>query len=186
VSVDPAGQVYGTALYEAAEERGRAKAIERELIAIRDAIVSSPELTRLLYNPAFPARGKKEILLELATDSDPLARNLLQVLVDNGRLSALSDVVDVFAARVREAEQQLEVELTTAVPVTAEEADRLRSRIAEASGKDVTLRRRVDPAVIGGIVLRIGDQLIDASVRGRLDGLRLALRKARIAPGGQA
>ncbi len=113
-------------------------------------------------------------------------RNLLQVLVDNGRLTALSDVVDVFSARVRASERQLEVELTTAVPVGADEADLLRARIAEASGKDVTLRRRVDPAVVGGIVLRIGDQLIDASVRGRLDGLRLALRKARIAPGGQA
>jgi F-type H+-transporting ATPase subunit delta len=186
VSVDPAGQVYGTALYESAEESGRARVIDSDLVAIRDAIVSSPELMRLLYNPAFPARGKKEILLELATGSDPLVRNLLQVLVDNGRLSALSDLVDVFSARVRESERQLEVELTTAVPVTTDEADRLRSRIAEASGKDVTLQRRVDPAVMGGIVLRIGDQLIDASVRGRLDGLRLALRKARIAPGGQA
>jgi F-type H+-transporting ATPase subunit delta len=186
VAVDPAGQVYGTALYESAEANGHAKAIEPDLVAIRDAIAASPELTRLLWNPAFPARGKKQILLELATGSDPLVRNLLQVLVDNGRLSALSDVVDVFAARVRESEQQLEVELTTAVPVTTDEADRLRDRIAEASGKDVTLRRRVDPAVVGGLVLRIGDQLIDASVRGRLDGLRLALRKARIAPGEQA
>ena len=183
---DPAGQVYGTALYEAAEASGRAAAIERDLVAIRDAITGSPELTRLLDNPAFPARGKKDILLELATGSDPLVRNLLQVLVDNGRLTALSDVVDVFSARVREAEQLLSVELTTAVPVGDDEADRLRGRIAQASGKDVTLRRRVDPAVVGGIVLRIGDQLIDASVRGRLDGLRLALRKARIAPGGQA
>jgi F-type H+-transporting ATPase subunit delta len=186
VAVDPAGQVYGTALYESAETSARAAAIEPELVAIRDAIVASPQLLQLLDNPAFPARGKKDILLELATGSDPLVRNVLQVLVDNGRLTALSDVVDVFSARVRESEQQLEVELTTAVPVAAEEADRLRDRIAEASGKDVTLRRRVDPAVVGGIVLRIGDQLIDASVRGRLDGLRLALRKARIAPGGQA
>jgi F-type H+-transporting ATPase subunit delta len=186
VAVDPAGQVYGTALYEAAEANARAGSIEPDLVAIRDAIVSSTELTRLLDNPAFPARGKKEILLELATGSDPLVRNLLQVLVDNGRLTALSDVVDVFSSRVRESEQQLEVELTTAVAVGADEADRLRGRIAEASGKDVTLRRHVDPSVVGGIVLRIGDQLIDASVRGRLDGLRLALRKARIAPGGQA
>ena len=186
MAVDPAGQVYGTALYEAADATARAAAIEPDLVAIRDAIASSTELVQLLDNPAFPAQGKKELLLELATGSDPLVRNLLQVLVDNGRLTALSDVVDVFSSRVRASERQLEVELTTAVPVGADEADLLRSRIAEASGKDVTLRRRVDPAVVGGIVLRIGDQLIDASVRGRLDGLRLALRKARIAPGGQA
>ena len=87
---------------------------------------------------------------------------------------------------MRESEKQLEVELTTAVPVGNDEAELLRDRLAEASGKDVTLSRRVDPAVVGGIVLRIGDQLIDASVRGRLDGLRLALRQARIAPGGHA
>ena len=67
-----------------------------------------------------------------------------------------------------------------------DEAELLRDRLAEASGKDVTLSRRVDPAVVGGIVLRIGDNLIDASVRGRLDGLRLALRQARIVPGGSA
>ena len=186
MAVDPAGQVYGTALYESAESSARAAAIEPDLVAIRDAILSSPQLLQLLDNPAFPAKGKKDILLELATGSDPLVRNVLQVLVDNGRLTALSDVVDVFSARVRDSERQLEVELTTAVAVGADEADRLRDRIAEASGKDVTLRRRVDPTVVGGIVLRIGDQLIDASVRGRLDGLRLALRKARIAPGGQA
>jgi F-type H+-transporting ATPase subunit delta len=186
VAVDPAGQVYGTALYEAAEASGRAAEIERDLVAIRDAIASSPELMRLLANPAFPVNGKKAILLELATGSDPLVRNLLQVLVDHGRLTALTDVVDVFSARLRETERLLAVELTTAIPVGDDEADRLRGRIAAASGKDVTLRRRVDPAVLGGVVLRIGDQLIDASVRGRLDGLRLALRKARIAPGGQA
>ena len=102
------------------------------------------------------------------------------------RLTALADVTEVVSARVRAAEQQLQVELTTAVPVGNDEADRLRDRLAEASGKDVTLSRRVDPAVVGGIVLRIGDNLIDASVRGRLDGLRLALRQARIVPGGSA
>jgi F-type H+-transporting ATPase subunit delta len=92
----------------------------------------------------------------------------------------------VLSALVRESEKQLQVELTTAVPVGNDEADLLRDRLAEASGKDVTLSRRVDPAVVGGIVLRIGDNLIDASVRGRLDGLRLALRQARIVPGGSA
>jgi F-type H+-transporting ATPase subunit delta len=186
VSVDPAGHVYGTALYESADAAGRATNVERDLVAIRDALESSSDLTRILYNPAFPASGKKGILLQLASDADPLVRNLLQLLVDNGRLTALADVTEVVSARVRAAEQQLQVELTTAVPVGNDEADRLRDRLAEASGKDVTLSRRVDPAVVGGIVLRIGDNLIDASVRGRLDGLRLALRQARIVPGGSA
>jgi F-type H+-transporting ATPase subunit delta len=186
VPVDPAGQVYGTAFYEAAEEAGRTRAIEADLVAIRDALESSADLTRILYNPAFPGRGKKEILLELATGADPLVRNLLQVVVDNGRLSDLADTIEVFSNRVRAAERQLQVELTTAVPVGDDEADRLRARLVEASGKDVTLSRRVDPAVVGGIVLRIGDNLIDASVRGRLDGLRLALRQARIVSGGTA
>jgi F-type H+-transporting ATPase subunit delta len=186
VAIDPAGHVYGTALYEAAEAAGRSPGVVRDLEQIREALEASPDASRILDNPAFPARGKKEILLELATGADPLARNLLQVLVDHGRLTALGDTIDVFAARVRDDEQQLEVELTTAVPVADAEADQLRTRLAEASGKAVTLSRRVDPAVVGGIVLRIGDNLIDASVRGRLDGLRLALRQARIAPGGHA
>jgi ATP synthase F1 delta subunit len=186
VSVDPAGHVYGTALFEAASAAGRAPEVARDLVAIRDALEGNADVTRILYNPAFPARGKKGILLQLATGADALVQNLLQLLVDNGRLTALSDIVDWYSARVREAEQQLDVELITAVPVVDDEADRLRERLAEASGKDVTLRRRVDPAVVGGIVLRIGDNLIDASVRGRLEGLRIALRQARIVPGGSA
>jgi ATP synthase F1 delta subunit len=186
VAVDPAGQVYGTALYEATEAAGRSATVVKDLEALRDALDSSDDATRILYNPAFPARGKKEILLELATGADPLVRNLLQVLVDHNRLPALDDTIEVFAGRVRAAEQQLAVELTTAVPVAEADADLLRDRLAEASGKAVTLSRRVDPAVVGGIVLRIGDNLIDASVRGRLEGLRLALRQARIAPGGHA
>jgi F-type H+-transporting ATPase subunit delta len=186
VPADPAGHVYGTALYAAAKDVGRAPEIERDLVAIREALTSSTDLTRILYNPAFPARGKKEILLELATGADALVRNFLQVLVDNGRLTELDDTIEVLSELVRESEKQLQVELTTAVPVGNDEADLLRDRLAEASGKDVTLSRRVDPAVVGGIVLRIGDNLIDASVRGRLDGLRLALRQARIVPGGSA
>jgi F-type H+-transporting ATPase subunit delta len=186
VAVDPAARVYGAALYEAADGTGRSLAILTELEAIRDAIADSPEASRILFNPAFPARGKKEILLALATGADPVARSLLQVLVDHGRLPALRDTIDVFAGRVRAAEEQLQVELTTAVPVADSEAERLRGRLAEASGKTVTLSRKVDPAVVGGIVLRIGDNLIDASVRGRLDGLRVALRQTRIASGGPA
>jgi F-type H+-transporting ATPase subunit delta len=186
VPADPAGHVYGIALYGAASDVGRAPEIERDLVAIGEALESSADLRRILYNPAFPARGKKEILLQLATGADPLVRNYLQVLVDHGRLTELEDTIEVLSALVREAEKQLQVELTTAVPVGNDEADRLRERLAEASGKDVTLSRRVDPAVVGGIVLRIGDNLIDASVRGRLDGLRLALRQARIVPGGSA
>jgi ATP synthase F1 delta subunit len=186
VAVDPAALVYGTALQEAADGTGRSVSIVSDLEAVRDAIAGSPEASRILFNPAFPARGKKDILLALSTGADPVARNLLQVLVDHGRLSALSDTIDVFAGRVRAAEEQLQVELTTAVPVAEGEADRLRARLAEASGKTVTLSRKVDPAVVGGIVLRIGDNLIDASVRGRLDGLRVALRQTRIASGGPA
>jgi F-type H+-transporting ATPase subunit delta len=186
VAVDPAATVYGNALYEAAEPTGRSLAIVHDLEAIRDAIAGSPEASRILFNPAFPPEGKKEILLELSEGADPVARNVLQVLVDHGRLPAMSDTIDHFATRVRAAEQQLEVELTTAVPVADAEADRLRARLAEASGKAVNLTRRVDSAVLGGIVLRIGDQLIDASVRGRLDGLRVQLRQARIASGGPA
>ena len=187
MAADPAGQVYGTALYEAAEASGRATAIERDLVAIRDAIAASPELTRLLDNPAFPARGKKD---DPARARDRRRPARAQPAAGAGRQRPPDRALRRGRRRsrraLRESEQQLEVELTTAVPVDDDEADRLRDRIAEASGKDVTLRRRVDPAVVGGLVLRIGDQLIDASVRGRLDGLRLALRKARIAPGGQA
>ena len=80
----------------------------------------------------------------------------------------------------RRARRQLELELTTAVPDPDTEAEEIRTKLAEASGHEVTLERSVDSAILGGVIVRVRDRMVDLSVRGRLEALRLSLRNARL------
>lgn len=178
---DPAAAIYSLALFEAAQEAGRLDAVQRDLNDLGNALAGTPELAQVLFNPAFPAPGKKAILARATSEADELVGRALLVLVDNGRLDELPGIIEDFNERHQEVAGELEVELTTAIPIDDEEADGLRGRLAEATGKTVTLTRRVDAEILGGVVLRMRDLLIDASVRGRLDALRLSLRSARLA-----
>jgi F-type H+-transporting ATPase subunit delta len=176
----PGGRVYGTALAEAAQSAGRLHEVARDLAAIHEAVSQSRELSGALFNPAFPHDAKKKILAQMAEGADPLVRNALLVLVDNKRLDALADVVAVVHEADRRARRQLELELTTAVPIPDEEAEGIRSKLAAASGHEVTLERSVDAAILGGVIVRVRDRMVDLSVRGRLEALRLSLRNARL------
>jgi ATP synthase F1 delta subunit len=174
------GRVYGTALAEAAQAAGRLHEVARDLAAIGASVAQSRELAAALYNPAFPDAAKKAILAQLTEGADPLVRNALFVLVDNGRLDALADVVAVVHEADRRARRQIELQLTTAVPIGDTEAEQIRSKLAEASGHEVTLQRSVDASILGGVIVRVRDRMVDLSVRGRLEALRLSLRNARL------
>ena len=174
------GRVYGAALVEAAQSGGRLHEVARDLAAIGAAVAGGRELAGALFNPAFPDAAKKRILAAMSEGADPLVRNALFVLVDNGRLDALADVVEHVHEADQRARRQLELELTTAVPIDDAEAEQIRARLAEASGQEVTLQRSVDASILGGVIVRVRDRLVDLSVRGRLEALRLSLRNARL------
>jgi F-type H+-transporting ATPase subunit delta len=185
VATDPAARVYAEALYEAAVSEGRLDAVRRDLNDFGGALSASHDLAAALFNPAFPEPGKKQILTRLTSDVDELVRNALLVLVDRGRIEILPDLIADFEDLAAAADRTLGVELTTAVEIDDDEAEALRARLGQQTDREVKLARRVDPAILGGVVLRTGDLLIDASLKGRLDGLRLSLRQARLAaPGG--
>jgi F-type H+-transporting ATPase subunit delta len=174
------GRVYGAALVEAAQEGGRLHEVARGLAAIWSAVAEGRELSGALFNPAFPDAAKKQILAGMSEGADPLVRNALFVLVDNGRLDALADIVKVVHEADQRARRQLELELTTAVPIDDADAEQIRAKLAEASGHEVRLERSVDAAILGGVIVRVRDRMVDLSVRGRLEALRLSLRNARL------
>jgi ATP synthase F1 delta subunit len=174
------GRVYGTALAEAARAAGRLHEVARDLSAIGDAVAQGRELSGALFNPAFPYDAKKKILSQMSEGADPLVRNALLVLVDNKRLDALAEVVAVVHEADRQASRHLQLALTTAVPIADAEAEDIRSKLAAASGHEVTLERSVDAAILGGVIVRVRDRMVDLSVRGRLEALRLSLRNARL------
>ena len=126
----------------------------------------------MLHNPQVESRVKKAAIAGLAGSVSPLTVNLLQVLIDRGRLEDLAPISASFADRVADAEGRIAVEVTSAISLPQDLREQVTARIQEQTGKTPEITERVDPEIIGGLVLRVGGVVTDASVRGRLDGLR--------------
>jgi len=141
-----------------------------------------PELRALLENPQLEPQAKAEALRAVLGGSDELVRNFLLLLAERGRSSALDEIQREFERLMAASSGQLQVELTTAYALSDEEAHQLVEQIERASGREVDATRKVDPDLIGGLVLQAGSLRLDASVRGRLVGLRQELAKKTSQP----
>jgi len=172
-------RTYARALLEAAKEHGRLAQVRAELNDFVQATRDVPELRALLENPELDRSVKRAALEELLGDADELVRNFLLLLVEKGRAGGLEEVAREFEALVAAEERRLELELTTAVELSDDEARELVGQIERAAGRSVDARRSVDPSLIGGAVLQVGSFRVDASVRGRLERLRRELRTRR-------
>jgi F-type H+-transporting ATPase subunit delta len=164
--------MYARALFDAAKENGRLDAVSEELEDFASAARDVPELGALLRNPELDPRAKREALADVLADADELVRNFVLLTVEKGRAVELDEIAREFEQLVAAEQGRLEVELTTAHELSDEEAGRIVTQIEQASGRTVTATRRVDPDLIGGIVLQAGSMRVDASVRGRLERLR--------------
>ena len=131
-----------------------------------------PELRELLRNPLLDRRVKAAALEELVGGDEDVLRNFLVLLVEKGRAAELDEIAREFERLAAAEEGVLDVELTTAVELSDRDARELVEQIERASGRKVIANRRVDPELIGGMVLQAGSLRLDASVRGRLNRLR--------------
>ena len=131
-----------------------------------------PQLRNVLSNPELDAADKAAVLGEILGDADELTRNFVLLVTEKGRATELEEIYREFEALVAAEQRRLTVELTTAFELSDEEADSIVKKIQAASGRDVEATRKVDPSLIGGIVLQAGSMRADASVKGRLDRLR--------------
>ncbi len=138
-----------------------------------------PELRAVLRNPQLEARTKVAVLDDLLGGSDELVRNFLRLVAEKGRIGQIEDIAREFDRLMAVEERRLDVELTTARALSDDEARDLLKQIEGASGRKVEATRKVDPNLIGGFVLQAGSLRVDASVRGRLEGLRHELVKGR-------
>jgi F-type H+-transporting ATPase subunit delta len=170
-----AHRVYAEALLGAAGERGRLAEVREGLAGFVAAVEESNELRGLLRNPQIDARAKRDALSDALSDADELVRNFLLLVTEKGRIGEIVEIQDEFERLIAREARVLELELTTAVELSEEEAARVVRRIEEASGRHVEATRSVDPDIIGGIVVEAGSQRLDASVRGRLEQLRQEL-----------
>jgi F-type H+-transporting ATPase subunit delta len=170
--VAAAHRIYASALFESAQGQGRLAEVREELGDFLASAESVPELGALLENPEVGGPMKAEVLRDLLGDADELVRNFLLLVVEKGRAGELPEIAREFDQLVARAEGRLEVELTTAVELTDDEATDILRQIESASGRRIEATRSVDPDLIGGFILQAGTFRVDASVRGRLDRLR--------------
>ncbi|MGH3008936.1 MAG: F0F1 ATP synthase subunit delta [Gaiellaceae bacterium] len=170
-----AHRIYAEALFGAAKDAGRLAPVHEALSDFAAAMADSPELRSVLRSPQLESSAKASILADLAGDSEPLFTNFLQVTAEKGRAGELEEIAKEFERLMALEERRLTVELTTARELSDSEAETILKQIEHAAGRKVEATRKVDPDLVGGIVLQAGSLRVDASVRGRLERLRTEL-----------
>jgi F-type H+-transporting ATPase subunit delta len=149
--------------------------VREELADFVQTVAEVPELHALLRNPQLEPGAKMSVLGELLGDADELVRNFLQLVTEKGRVGEIDAIAAEFERLSAQEEGLLKVDLTTAVQLSDEDADAIVRRIEDASGRKVEATRRVDPDLVGGVVLQVGSLRLDSSIRGRLERLRREL-----------
>ena len=139
------------------------------------SMLSNPDVASALRDPRIPQHERVRLAGELLTDAQPPARNLARLLVERGRSAVLPQVLEQYDALADRESGVLRAEVLTAVPVDEQLEQRIRRQLAERLGGDVQTTVRQDPSILGGLVIRIGDRVIDGSVRTRLEQLQAAL-----------
>ena len=174
---------YARALFDVARtEKLDPERLLRDLRGFTDLVKQHPSLSRVLANPAIPPARKRAVVEQLLAQDAvaPTVGRLLLLLADRDRLSLLDDLTEAFQARVREHQQIVQAEVTTAIPLPPERVSALRQGLARATGRQVQLEARVDPSIIGGAVTRIGSTVYDGSVTTQLEKLRQRLTESGI------
>jgi F-type H+-transporting ATPase subunit delta len=168
---------YARALLDVSRKEGDPQASGRELEAFVSLVRDNADLERVLVNPAVPVQRKsalvKQLLPRLATG--PIVGKLLVLLADRDRLVLLSDLHDEYQRRLMDFLNVVQAEVTSAAPLPADAVQAIQRAIAERTGRTVALTARVDAALIGGVVTRIGSVVYDGSVKRQLEKMKDAL-----------
>jgi F-type H+-transporting ATPase subunit delta len=164
---------YAQALFEAARDRDELEETLENLEEFLEVLHESEELREFFYGPQLPEGQKRRAIDALTEEMTASTRNFLKVLVDNGRAEIIEDVVPRYEDLVEEYRGKVEVEFTTAVELSDGMLEQVRSRLDEIlEGREVILETNVNPSLLGGAVVRVGERQIDRSIRAQLQGLR--------------
>ena len=167
------GGRYAFALFELARDAKTIDAVEASLAAVRDALTQSDDFRMLTTSPLI-ARGGAVKAVQAVADSigiDQTTKNFLCVLAENHRLAQLPAIIRAFRALAAQHRGETTAEVASAHPLTDDQVDALKQQLRQRVGRDVTIDLSVDPDLLGGLVVRIGSQMIDSSIRTRLNAL---------------
>ena len=171
-------QVYSRSLFEVAKEHGKLDLIKEQLDAFADALHETRELAIFFFSPYFSTEEKKRGLESALVDADPTLVNFLELLIEKHRMPVIFRTRRQYETLWDIEHRLLPVEVTSAVDLDEATVKSIGERIGEQTGQRVELTSRVDPEILGGIVLRVGNSILDASIKHRLDQLRKHVAQA--------
>jgi F-type H+-transporting ATPase subunit delta len=170
--------VYARSLFEVAQEQDKLDKVRDELGEFTDALNESRELQVFLFSPYFSTREKADGLDKAISGADETVLNFLRLLIDKHRMPVLFRVRAEYDRLWEEKNKLLPVTVTSAVELPEETVKQIGDRIAEQTDRKVDLQSKVDPDILGGIVVRVGNSVLDASIRNRLENFRKQVARA--------
>ena len=171
---------YATALFELASVQKSVESVKADLDKFSALLTESPDFLRLVRSPVFTADAQAKALEAVLAKAGigGIAANFLKVLTKNRRLFAVADVIRAFRALVAQFKGEATAEVTVAEPLSDANLDALKAALKSVSGKDVDLNVKIDPSIIGGLVVKLGSRMVDSSLRTKLNSIKHAMKEA--------
>jgi F-type H+-transporting ATPase subunit delta len=171
---------YATALFELARDEKSIDAVKADLGRFKAMLDESADLKRLVRSPVFSSEAQLKALVAVLDQAEigGISANFLKVLTANRRLFAVADVVRAFNALVAKFKGEATADVTVAEALSDKNLDALKSALKAVTGKDVILNVKVDPSIIGGLVLKLGSRMVDSSLRTKLNSIKHAMKEA--------
>lgn len=170
-------EVYGRALFEVASEHGKTDEIREQLGQFAEALNANRDLQVYFFSPYFSTQEKKDGLVKLLDGADDALVNFLELLIEKHRMPAIFRIRRYYDSLWEQEHQILPVQIATAIALDEGVAKQLGEQIEKTTGQTIELTQTVDPDILGGIVLRVGNSILDASIRNRLENLRKAVAR---------
>jgi F-type H+-transporting ATPase subunit delta len=170
--VEELAQVYGRSLFQVAREQGKLDELREQLGQFADALDQHRELAVFFFSPYFSSQEKRDALDTLLDGADAIFLNFLALLIENHRMPVIFRIRQEYERLWDEENKMLPVQITSAIALDDATTESLGKTIGERAGRKVALASRVDPDILGGIIIRVGNSILDASIRNRLEQLR--------------
>jgi F-type H+-transporting ATPase subunit delta len=172
---------YATALFELALESKAVDQVQADLKSFDAMVASSPDLTRLVRSPVFAAEEQAKALVAVLDKAGikGIAANFLRVVASNRRLFAIGQMIRGFNALVAKHKGEVTAQVTVAEKLNDARMSEIRDALKAVTGKDVQVDVTVDPSIIGGLKVKVGSRMVDASLRTKLNSIKLAMKEAR-------
>ena len=169
---------YANAVFELAQDQKAVDAVSTDLAALRRAVETSPDLARLVRSPVFSAQDQAKALAAILEKmgAHSLTAKFVLLLAQKRRLFALNQIISAYEHLVAKSRGETEAEVTAARHLNDDEVAELKSVLKAKLGKEPRLHSRIDPTLLGGLVVKVGSRMIDSSLRTKLDGLRSAMK----------